>query len=353
MFSSRVKPTAFPAPAKLNLFLAVTGRRADGFHDLVSVAAPVEFGDTLTVEATGGGRGTGGGFELACDDATVPVDETNLVLKAAHAFRAATGWRGGAKFFLQKRIPLGAGLGGGSSDAVAALRALNALAGAPLAPVALAEVAARLGSDCALFLHDRPVVMRGRGERIEPLPAAAAARLRGRRVLIFKPGFGVATAWAYAQMSSFAKASAVAKAMADETEDRAAKPETYLPVAEADPASPRLRRAGGAPDRIFERGAEEWLRSWLESDKPAEELLFNNMERVVFAKFIALPVLLEGLRTRFGLAPRMSGSGSACFAFLADPATGSGPAGAPVADITAAVRAAWGGTAMVVETRIA
>ncbi len=285
------------APAKLNLYLAVTGRRPDGFHDLVSVAAPVTFGDTLRAE-------TADTFSLTCDDPAVPVDETNLVLKAARAFAAVAKWRGGASFSLEKRVPMGAGLGGGSSDAVAALQALNTLAGHPLAAPALAEIAAGLGSDCALFLHGGPVVMRGRGERVEPLPAAAAARLRGRRVLIFKPGFAIATPWAYRAM--------------------AAQPSTYV-------------TAGDAENRLA-----AWMR---EPAAAAERLLFNNMERVAFAKFVALPTLLEQLRAGFALAPRMSGSGSACFAFL--------PEGAPVAAITRAVRAAWGEAAWVVETRIA
>src|SRR6478752_7320803 len=92
------------SPAKLNLFLAITGRRADGFHDLVSLAAPLEFGDTLEVESASE-------FSLWCDDPNLAVDESNLVLKAARAFAAATSYRGGARFTLRKRIPLGAGLG--------------------------------------------------------------------------------------------------------------------------------------------------------------------------------------------------------------------------------------------------
>jgi len=288
------------APAKLNLLLAVTGRRADGFHDLVSVAAPLDFGDTLRAEPAKG-------ITLECDDPAVPCDETNLVLKAASAFAKATADRralAGASFFLEKRIPVGAGLGGGSSDAVAALRALNSLAGGPLGAAQLVELAAKLGSDCALFLHDGPVVMRGRGERVEPLPAGAAQRLRGRRVLIFKPEFSIATPWAYAQM--------------------AANPATYLPAVEA----------------------EARLVAWLgDARAPAEALLFNNMERAAFAKFVALPALLDELREKFGLAPRMSGSGSACFALL--------PEDAPVPAITAAVRAAWGASAFVREARLA
>lgn len=288
------------APAKLNLFLAVTGRRADGFHDLVSVVAPLEFGDTLSAAAAAG-------HSLSCSDPAVPVDDSNLVLKAARAFAAATGWTGGAAFALEKRIPMGAGLGGGSSDAVAALRALNQLAGPAhrLAESALAEVAAQLGSDCPLFLHDGPVVMRGRGERVAALPAAAVRRLRGRRVVIFKPGFGIATPWAYARLA-------------------AAAPRGYLPEAEA----------------------EGRLAAWLADDSaPAESLLFNNMEAPAFAKFLALPVLLERLRGDFGLGPRMSGSGSACFALL--------PEDIAIAPMVAVIQESWGASAFVIETRLA
>ncbi|OYU98367.1 MAG: 4-(cytidine 5'-diphospho)-2-C-methyl-D-erythritol kinase, partial [Verrucomicrobiales bacterium VVV1] len=94
------------APAKLNLFLAITGRRNDGFHDLVSVATALQWGDTLRAEPAAE-------FSLDCDDPTVPLDESNLILKAACGFVAATGWTGGAKFSLVKRVPMGAGLGGG------------------------------------------------------------------------------------------------------------------------------------------------------------------------------------------------------------------------------------------------
>jgi len=293
-----VNPFSIFAPAKLNLFLAITGRRADGFHDLVSVVATVGWGDTLRVAA-----GVPGEFHLACDDPSVPVDERNLVLKAARAFVGATGWQGGATFSLEKRIPMGAGLGGGSSDAVAALRALNEISGERLPAGKLAEIAATLGSDCPLFLSDGPVTMRGRGERVEVLAAPAAVRLRGRRVLIFKPGFGIATPWAYRQM--------------------VAMPGSYLAV----------------------DAAEERLRAWIEAaDAPAEELLFNNMEGVAFAKFVALPTLFEQLRDRFAVAPRMSGSGSACFVFL--------PSEAPMAAMQQLIRSAWGDGTFMIDTRM-
>ena len=296
-----MNPAVTFSPAKLNLFLAVTQRRADGFHDLVSVAAPLAWGDELTTEPADT-------FTVECDDPAVPTDESNLVLKAARVFREATRWPGGAKFRLAKRVPPGAGLGGGSSNAVAALRALNVLAGNPLGADALAGLAARLGSDCALFLHDGPMTMRGRGEKLEPLPAAAAVRLRERRVLVFKPSFGIATPWAYGRLAAQAPAS-------------------YLPATDA----------------------EARLAAWLtDGAAPAEKLLFNSFEPVAFAKYPALPVLLESLRANFGVAAGMSGSGSACFALLPEK---FGPK--KVVEMQAAIRTAWGGDALAVETRLA
>jgi 4-diphosphocytidyl-2-C-methyl-D-erythritol kinase len=284
------------SPAKLNLFLAITGRRADGFHDLVSVAAPLDFGDEL--QASVARRLT-----LACDQSEVPVDNTNLILKAAERFFEVSQWDLGADFKLTKRIPMGAGLGGGSSNAVAALRALNQLSGVGLAEPVLARLAASLGSDCALFLKNAPVVMRGRGERVDDLPASAVARIRGRRVLLFKPSFGISTPWAYGRM--------------------VARGTDYLP---ADAAESRLAR-------------------WLGGTAPIEELLFNNMEPAAFEKYPALPVLLARLRREFGVAAGMSGSGSACFALLRDDLA------AP--PLVAAIRAAWGSGAFVQEARLA
>src|SRR6478609_7570506 len=129
------------SPAKLNLFLAVTGRRADGFHDLVSLVSPLSFGDELVVEIKGQRTAGGERFTLECDHPEVPVDGSNLILRAAEAFAVVANWQGGAHFRLTKRIPVGAGLGGGSSNAAAALRALNRLAGGRLDEGQLAGVA--------------------------------------------------------------------------------------------------------------------------------------------------------------------------------------------------------------------
>jgi len=287
------------APAKLNLFLAITGRRPDGFHSLLSLAAPLTWGDTLEAELADGP------CTVECDDPGVPTDASNLVLRAAAAYAAAADWPQGVRFILRKRVPYGAGLGGASSDGVAALRALNTLAGERLEPAALLALSAAIGSDCPLFFAGVPVIMRGRGEQVEPLAREPYRRLRGMRVLLFKPGFAVPTPWAYRQLAAEA-------------------PRSYLAPA----------------------AAEARLAAWLDHPRaPLESLLYNTMERPAFAKFPALPLLLERLRSQFGLAPRMSGSGSACFVLLHEDQD--------AAPVTAAVREAWGPSAFVVEARLA
>jgi 4-diphosphocytidyl-2-C-methyl-D-erythritol kinase len=284
------------APAKINFFLAITGRRADGFHDLVSVVTPLRWGDEIEIETCPADL-----YSLSCDTPSVPLDETNLILRAARLFAAAVKPPHGAHFHLRKKIPMGAGLGGGSSNGTAALIGLNKLAGEPLDHEQLSNLAAQLGSDCTLFLHARACVMRGRGENIQPLNGNALGRLARRRLLLFKPDFGINTAWAYRQLAAGA-------------------PGSYLPVAEA----------------------EARLENWRSSDQPAEKLVFNNMEPPAFAKFLALPTLLEMLRARFGLTVGMSGSGSACFALMSE--------GKNLREIEGFIRDAWGLQTFIVQT---
>ena len=144
------------AQAKLNLSLAITGRRADGFHELVSLVAPIALADTLTLDV-------GRPLSLTCDDAALPVDGTNLVLKAAAAYARRRPAAPTGHFHLTKRVPHGAGLGGGSADAAAALRLLDRASGDPLGPAALEALAAEVGSDCPFFVRGQAAVMRGRG----------------------------------------------------------------------------------------------------------------------------------------------------------------------------------------------
>ena len=282
------------AHAKLNLSLAITGRRADGFHELISLVAPIALADTLTLDV---GRPLG----LTCDDASLPVDGSNLVLKAAAAYVKRRPSAPTGHFHLIKKVPHGAGLGGGSSDAAAALRLLDQASGDPIGLEVLETLAAEVGSDCPFFVRGQAAVMRGRGERLEILPLAARAALAGRKVVLVKPPFGVPTPEAYALLAKAGK---------------------YRPAAQA----------------------EAELAAWIAQPAADPSVLGNDLAAPVFAKYLALPVGLESFRRATGVNWQMTGSGSACFAFVSD--------GFDHARLRADVRRAWGPGAWVEETVI-
>ena len=179
----------FHAPAKINLSLRVLGRRADGFHDLESLMCPVSVFDTLDVTLR-----EAGGLEFVCDDGTLPAGDDNLVVRAARLFCALRGIEPNVRIALTKHIPHGAGLGGGSSDAATTLLALDRLFETRLSREALAAMAAEIGSDVPFFIYDSAAMIRGRGERVEPVAFPHALPL-----LLIKPPFGVPTPWAYSR----------------------------------------------------------------------------------------------------------------------------------------------------------
>ncbi len=152
------------APAKLNLFLEILGRRPDGYHDIESLMVTVDLYDTLTFADDPSGRIT-----LRCDDPSLPTGPENLVIRAAEALRAEAGPGLGASIGLAKAIPAQAGLAGGSSDAAATLTALDLLWGLGMTPARLDAIAGSVGSDVAFFRHAPAAVCRGRGERVKPV----------------------------------------------------------------------------------------------------------------------------------------------------------------------------------------
>ena len=158
------EPITLDACAKVNLTLEVLGRRDDGYHDLVSLTQAVSLHDTLTFAPTDG-------LELVCD-APELAGCGNLAYRAARLLRETAGVSDGARISISKRIPVAAGLGGGSSDAAATLTALNRLWGLGLSLGELTPLAARLGSDVPFFLHGGTAMVSGRGERVTPLPPA-------------------------------------------------------------------------------------------------------------------------------------------------------------------------------------
>ena len=180
-------PLKVRAPAKINLSLEIVGMRGDGYHELRTIFQSIALHDTLTI------RGRRGPFALQCDDPACPADPTNLVWRAAQCVWAAAGRRGALRdveIQLTKRIPLQAGLGGGSSDAAAALRALGSIW--RLGRGALGEMAASLGADVPYFLEGGTALGLDRGDRLYALADHPAAW-----VVLVLPGFGVSTVEAY------------------------------------------------------------------------------------------------------------------------------------------------------------
>jgi 4-diphosphocytidyl-2-C-methyl-D-erythritol kinase len=173
-----------PAPAKLNLFLHITGRRADGYHLLQSVFMLVDWCDTLHFERRADGS-------ISREDLGAPLPEMDLTLRAAHALKAATGCTLGAHIGVLKRIPAQAGMGGGSSDAATALLALNRLWGLDLPRSALETIGLQLGADIPFFLRGSNAWVEGIGETITPLEKAH--QLPQARFAVVKPAAGLET----------------------------------------------------------------------------------------------------------------------------------------------------------------
>ena len=267
-------PLEKSSPCKVNLLLNILGRRPDGFHELETVIQPVNWCDRLTLERRGST------VELSCSNAALPVDGRNLVHRAATGFLAAARIREGVRIQLEKRIPLAAGLGGGSGNAATALRALNELFSRPLPEAKLNELAAALGSDVPFFLQDRPVLATGRGEKIQAQENFAA--LRGKAFLLIHPGFGIATPWAYQNLARFPQA------------------------------------LNGKPGRA------QNLISLLQADdvRAASGEFYNSLEAPALEKYPVLALFQEFLRANGALAALMSGSGSTTFAVVENQTAG-------------------------------
>lgn len=180
------------APAKLNLFFEVHGKRPDGFHEISSLAVPIRLFDRLTFEPTPGSAILDFQCEGAGED--VPGDDTNIVVRALNLLRDRTGITEGARIRLFKRIPSQAGLGGGSSDAAAAILAAAKAWKLDLPRRELVELAAQIGSDCPVFFSSTASLAGGRGERIEPV-----ASIPKLDFVLLKPNEGLSTARVYGE----------------------------------------------------------------------------------------------------------------------------------------------------------
>lgn len=180
---------ALETPAKLNVHLRVTGRRADGYHELISVMVPVSLTDRVEVQPASEG------IELVCTGRAVASGEQNLVWRAARAFLDGAGVREGVAIRLHKRIPVSAGLGGGSSDAAATLVALDRIWPGRMENRTLHRTAVELGADVPFFLSPAPALARGIGDLLERLEVWPDLWY-----VLVKPPIEVSTAWVYGQL---------------------------------------------------------------------------------------------------------------------------------------------------------
>ena len=254
------------SPCKVNLLLNILGKRADGFHELETVMHPVNVFDELSFD-----RVTRG-FHLTCSDPTLPTDAGNLVHRAATLFFQKTEIRDGVRIHLEKKIPLAAGLGGGSGNAATTLLGLNEIFGKPLSTRALQDIAASLGSDIPFFLQTKPALGTGRGEKIQALDFFPA--LKDAAMLLVHPGFGISTPWAYQNLARFPSA-------LNGTPGRAQKLISLLQTAD-------LRTAGAE--------------------------FYNSLEAPALEKYPLLALFQEFFRENGAAATLMSGSGSTTFA---------------------------------------
>ena len=269
----RVSPAtaAVPSFAKLNLALQVIGKRADGFHELRTIFQSITLADRLEIEFTPGRQRR---VEL---DSSLEIAD-NLVLRAAHALMDAASIRGNVRFRLDKRIPMGAGLGGGSSNAAAVLLALPVLARKPVPMAELNRIGAALGSDVPFFLYGGAALGLGRGEELYPLPEPGA-----RHALLVTPGVHVSTPSAFAAL---------------------ARP-TLTELTPIDLAN-KMKRFQSAAWALACAGASNAAAGW-------EAFCENDFEAAVFPQFPLLKSLHRKLRRSGASLVRMTGSGSALF----------------------------------------
>ena len=175
----------FLSPAKINLFLRILKRRADGFHELASLFQAVSLYDRLSMRLAARDR-------LTCNNPDLPTDSSNLILKALDLFRRKSGIAAYAEIDLEKRIPMEAGLGGGSSNAATALWGINQMTGSQVPAALLAEWGAEIGSDVPFFFSTGRAYCTGRGEQFQSLASPHA-----HAVCLVKPPFGLPTKQVY------------------------------------------------------------------------------------------------------------------------------------------------------------
>jgi len=256
------------APAKINLILRILDRRPDGFHNLWSIMQTVALEDEVQIKL----RADRQDIQLTCDAMQLAADQSNLVYRAAAAVLARAQRSIGLDIALRKRIPMGAGLGGGSSDAAATIIGLNLLLQLKWSPTQMADVGHSLGSDVPFFLFAPSSCVAGRGETVRPIVVEGV-----RWVVLVNPGFGVDTKWAYQELAA--------------------------------------TRTAVMPLSLAQRELDRQLQvSWPRLVAAAE----NDFEEPVFAAYEQLRKIKRSLQAHGAELALLSGSGATVFGVFAD-----------------------------------
>ena len=250
------------SPAKVNLFLKVLSKRPDGYHEIYSLMQPISLYDEVTIDV-----GEGDGITVSTDHAGVPAGKDNLAFRAADLVLKETGERRKVSIYIRKTIPVGAGLGGGSSNASTVLMGLNSFLGSPLSEQRLMELGASIGSDVPFFMLRSPALATGRGEVLKRV------RLPAYTYVLVNPGFHVSTAWAYNNLDLTKK----------------------------------------AEDNIFMYSEES-----LDSERNIRNFLHNDLEAVTAGKYPEISAIKGSLIEAGALGALMSGSGPTVFGVFTD-----------------------------------
>ena len=266
--SDSVRQLRWRSPAKVNLCLRVVGRRADGYHLLDSIFVPIDLCDHITATVAGVAAGAPTRLEVRCDHPGVPHDASNLAVRAAAAILTEAGVGAEVRLEIEKTIPPGSGLGGGSGNAAAVLRGLNAALGLGVPPARVRALALALGADVPFFLGATAARVRGIGEEVAPITGWTDLAL-----VVAIPPVAVSTAWAFRAFAASGATRGEAVRSAKPMRDEAA------------------RLAAGAT--------------------PASDLLVNDLEGVVLPAYPAIAALKEAMLASGVAAAVMSGSGSA------------------------------------------
>ncbi len=276
-------------PAKINLLLHVKGKRGDGYHDIITIMQAVDLFDELLIEKADT-------LEVICSSPDVPSDEKNLVYKAALKLREFANIDEGARINLKKNIPVSAGLGGGSSDAAAALTGLNSLWGLGLPCEKLLDIGREIGSDVPFFIGGPTAAGSGRGDELLQL-----SNETDYWYLLVNPGILVSTAWVYSQVDI----------SADHGRSKSLPPNGDNWIGPL--AKPNLELTKGdvhikifVPDGLRLEGNKIWL------------LPFNDLEGVVIRRYPVIKKIKDEMVACGAMCALMSGSGSSVFGIFKD-----------------------------------